>query len=131
MAHLLLMSVGQVQPVPGQELRLALDQATPRRPGHHLDLCLGTGGKDRCSRQHQLVRTDAWSGRGPVLSPPGTDMVAQDAQDNPRSQLDPSVLGQDGLGVLAPEVAPGYERDQEALHNEKREMHTFVMYMLG
>ena len=58
-------------------------------------------------------------------------MVAQDVRDSARRPLDLAVPGQDGLGVLALEVTPDDERDREALHNNKREMHRFFMYMQG
>jgi len=69
--HLLVVPVGQVQPMLGQERRPALDEATARRPGRNLDLDLGTRGKDRCARQRQLVQADPGLGRCLILSPPG------------------------------------------------------------
>ena len=91
--HLLVMLIGQMQPVFGQELRPALDETTPRRPGHHLDLGLDAGGKDRCTSPCQLVRADPGLGRGLVLSSPGAKMIAQDVRDGARRPLDLSVLG--------------------------------------
>jgi len=69
--HLLVEPVSQVLPMLGRELRSALDEATARRPGHNLDLGLGTRRKDRCTRKRQLVRADPGLGRCFVLSPPG------------------------------------------------------------
>jgi len=127
--HLLEMLMGQLQPVLDQKVRPALYEATARRPGHHLDLGLGAGGKNRCSRQRQLVRADPGLGRCLVLSPPGTKMVAPNVRDSARRPLDLAVLGNDGLGELALKVTPDDERDLEAFHNNKREMHRFFMYM--
>jgi len=56
-------------------------------------------------------------------------MVAQDVRDSARRPPDLAVLGHDGLGVLALEVTPDNKRNREAFHNNKREMHRFVMYM--
>jgi len=58
--HLLVMTMGRVQPVHCEELRPALDQATARRPGHHLEHGLGAGRKDGCSRQRHLVQADQY-----------------------------------------------------------------------
>ena len=102
--HLLVMPVGQVLPVLGQELHPAFDETTARRPGHLLDLGLGTRGGDRCARQRQRVRADLGLGRCLVLSLPGSKMVALNVRDSTRRQLDLAVLGKDGLGVLAMEV---------------------------
>ena len=129
--HLLVMPMGQVQRALGQELRPALDRTTARRPGHHLDLGLGPTGKDRCSRQRQLVWAEPGLVRCLVLSPPGTKMVAQDVRDSARQPLDLAVLEQDGLGVLELEVTPDNELDREAFYDNKLEMNRFVMYMQG
>jgi len=130
-AHLFVMPTGQVQPEVSQKLRPALNQTTPCRPGHHLDIGLGAEGKDRCPRKCQLVRADPGLGRCLVLPLPGSERVDQDVCDSPRRPLALASLGQDGFGALAPEVTPDHERDGEALHNKKREMHTIVMYMQG
>ena len=127
--HLLVMPMGEVQPVLGRELRPDLDETSARRPGHQLDLGLGARGKDRCASQRLLARANPGIGLCPVLSPPGTKMVAPIVRDSARRPLDLSVLGNDGLGVLALKVTPDDERDLEAFHNNKREMHRFFMYM--
>ena len=127
--HLLVMPIGQVQPVLGKEIRPAPDYTAARRPGDNLDLCLCAGGKGRCFCQRRLAWADPGLGQCLVLSPPGTKMVAQDVRHSARRPLDLSVLGQDGLGVLALEVTPGDGRYREAFHKNIREVQRFVMHM--
>jgi len=129
--HLLVMPMGEVQPVLGRELRPDLDETSARRPGHQLDLGLGARGKDRCASQRLLARANPGIGLCPVLSPPGTKMVAQDVRDSARRPLDVAALGQDGLVVLALEVTPDDQRDREAFHNNKRKMRRFFMLIQG
>ena len=69
--HLLVVPVSQVQPMLGQELRSALDEAAARLLGHKLDVGLGTRGKNRGARQRQLVHADPGLGQCLLLSPPG------------------------------------------------------------
>ena len=73
---------------------------------------------------------DSAFGRCLLLSPPGIELVAQNGRVGARNPLDLVVQGKNVLSVLAREGTPIYERDREALHNNKREILFFFLYLL-